>query len=201
MKAITVKDTILSLVLGLISIQLIFLHVDAHAHNRLLPTGTLLPRNLLANKVGPCGSPRGATVTYLIAGQQLNVQFEEFIDHPGYYRIAFSPSGDLGFDQNVLADQIPDIQGGTLPRPYSKIVTVPNTPCTNCTIQVIQYMTEVNPPSLYFSCADVVILPQGSVLPPINPGPAPAPSGTPPSPTPGASPAPGSSPKSVECIP
>ena len=55
---------------------------------------------------------------------------------------------------------------------------MPNTPCTTCALQVIQVMTE-NPamPSLYYSCADIVILPAGSTLPAQNPGPYPPGSG------------------------
>lgn len=106
------------------------------------------------------------------------VQWDEVIDHPGYYRIAFSPAGDLGFDENVLVPKVldlPDVHS------YETLITVPNTPCTNCTIQMIQYMTENNPPTLYYSCADVEIraadapmpspTPQVSpVIPPTNTG-------------------------------
>lgn len=166
------------------SLLSLLITTQVFAHARLLPGGTLPPRNILANKSGPCGSPRTTTPTFLIAGQQLTVQFEEFVEHPGFYRIAFSPSGDLGFDQNILLNNILDVQGGALPHNYSRVVTVPNTPCNQCTIQMIQYMTENNPPSLYFSCADIVILPQGSVLPTTNPSPTPTASASPqPTPT------------------
>jgi hypothetical protein len=154
----------------------ILIPTASFAHTRILPTGTLLPRNTIANKVGPCGVPRGTTVTYLIAGQPLTVQFEEYIEHTGHYRIAFSPAADADFDTNVLVDNIPDKPGATATNPneYSQNITVPNTPCTNCTIQVIQVMLD-NPamPTDYFSCADIVILPAGSTLPAQNPGPYP----------------------------
>ncbi|HUP56636.1 MAG TPA: SCE4755 family polysaccharide monooxygenase-like protein [Bdellovibrionota bacterium] len=149
---------------------------NAFGHARFLAGGTLLPRNNIANKVGPCGSSRTNLPTFLIAGQQLTVQWDEFIEHPGYYRIAFSPADDLGFDQNIILNNIPDLPGATPanPRVYSRTITVPSTPCQRCTLQLIQYMTE-NPalPELYFSCADIVILPVGSTLPTPNPSPTP----------------------------
>jgi hypothetical protein len=48
-------------------------------------------------KVGPCGRLGGARtdlVTTVRPGQGLEVVFDEIIDHPGYYRIAFDPAGD-----------------------------------------------------------------------------------------------------------
>lgn len=160
---------------------------DAFAHARLRAGGSLLARNTLSNKVGPCGSARTNLPTFLIAGQSLTVQWEEFIEHPGYYRIAFSPANDQGFDANVLADVIPDRPGASPGNPnlYQQVVTVPSTPCNFCTIQMIQYMTEdpLNP-SLYFSCADIVILPAGSTLPSPNPSPTSSAPPSPPSPPP-----------------
>jgi hypothetical protein len=116
------------------------------------------PRDLEAHKTGPCGpTTRSATPTELVAGETLIVGFTETIEHPGYYRIAFAPAAETGFDENVLLDDIPDIQGGAMPHMYMSEVVVPDQPCEDCTIQLIQYMTETNPPSLYFSCADVII--------------------------------------------
>ena len=131
---------------------------SASPHARLLPAGALKPRNTNAgNKGGPCGAARTSQPTVLAPGQSLTVEWEELIDHPGYYRIAFSPSNDRGFDQNILADHLTDLQGGALPHRYSATVTVPTAPCEQCTIQLIQYMTESQPASLYYSCADIAI--------------------------------------------
>ncbi|MBC7386902.1 MAG: lytic polysaccharide monooxygenase [Cryobacterium sp.] len=135
-----------------------------HAHSRLLLNGTTPPRNASSGlKVGPCGNvPRTSSPTVLTAGQTLKVQWEEVIDHPGYYRIAFSPAADAGFDANILAARIDDLPNV---HAYETNVTVPSTPCTNCTLQLIQYMTENNPPTLYYSCADVEIRAAGSPMP------------------------------------
>ncbi|MDX2010609.1 MAG: SCE4755 family polysaccharide monooxygenase-like protein [Myxococcaceae bacterium] len=127
-------------------------------------------------KVGPCG--RGATdlrttrVTTFTAGDTIEVVWDETVNHPGYYRISFDLDGqdfymprsftDADGGLNVLVDNIPDA-----PRPnqrYTMRVRLPDTPCTNCTLQVIQMMTD-KPPygdgnDIYFQCADLVLLPR-----------------------------------------
>ena len=127
-------------------------------------------------KVGPCG--RGATdlrtgrVTTFTAGDTIEVVWDETINHPGHYHISFDVDGqdfylprsftDADGGLNVLIDAIPDA-----PRPnqrYTVRVRLPDTPCTNCTLQVIQMMTD-KPPygdgnDIYFQCADLVLLPR-----------------------------------------
>jgi uncharacterized protein (TIGR03382 family) len=60
-----------------------------------------------------------------------------------------------------------DIQGPPLPgapRPYSVDITLPNVECSNCTLQMIQMMTD-NPPyttdalsdDIYYQCADITL--------------------------------------------
>ncbi len=137
---------------------------DAFAHARFRLQGTTPPRNTSAGlKSGPCGNvARTASPTVLEAGQQLTLQWEETVNHPGYYRIAFSPANDAGFDQNIW---VPNVLDTGDRNQYNVTITVPNTPCTGCTIQMIQYMTENNPPSLYYSCADIEIRAAGSPMP------------------------------------
>ena len=80
----------------------------AFAHARLTsPT----PRNTAANKTGPCGVARTANATNFMPGQTITVTWAETVNHPGYYRIAFSPSADMGFDANVLLNNIPNPAG------------------------------------------------------------------------------------------
>ena len=96
-------------------------------------------------------------------GQTITVTWAETVNHPGYYRIAFSPSGDTGFDANVLMNNIPNPAG--LQATNSATVTLPATPCTQCTLQLIQVMTESTPPSNYYSCADITIGPAANPPP------------------------------------
>jgi uncharacterized protein (TIGR03382 family) len=128
-------------------------------------------------KEAPCGalnSTRGANVTTLAPGSTLTIDFKETIEHPGHYRISFDQDGQDFFmptdyvtntegQLNVVDDMIPDLTTTPLPaggRPYQVTITLPNVECTNCTIQLIQMMTE-NPPfdqnDVYFSCADITL--------------------------------------------
>jgi hypothetical protein len=165
-------------------------------HARILPAGPVPPRdpNPGIKAPAPCGpaAPGSGVRTILTAGSVLNFRWEETINHPGQYRIAFSPDGVNGFDQNILAT-IPDVQdGGGLPHQYNANITLPNTPCNNCALQLIQVMTDRNPPTNYYSCADIMLVPAAT------PTPTPAPSPTPsPTPMPGATPGPTPSPTPV----
>jgi MYXO-CTERM domain-containing protein len=129
-------------------------------------------------KQGPCGvagSTRGTTVTTLAPGSTITVQWNETIDHPGHYRISFDMDGNdfvvpptsTGSTEgmtNVIKDLIMDVQGGTVPRPYTFDITLPDMECNNCTLQVIQLMTDKPPyttdalsDDIYYQCADITL--------------------------------------------
>lgn len=109
-------------------------------------------------KVGPCGryAPGTGPRTELAAGSRVTVRFEETVDHPGYFRIAFAPDGDAGYDEHVLVPEIAVRRDDPRPHQYSVDVQLPDTPCDGCSLQVVQSMLE-DParPRLYFSCADL----------------------------------------------
>lgn len=158
-----------------------FFGVKVFAHARLLPNGVINPRlgpggvNSAGIKTGPCGGlARSAQPSVLAPGSTITVNWEETIDHPGRFEIYFSPGGDTGFQ---LLKTIPDNQGAGMPLPhqFSTTVTLPNVNCVDCTLQLIQVMTE-NPanPSLYYSCSDIR-LQAGSTNPLPTPVPAPGP--------------------------
>ncbi len=130
----------------------------AWGHARLL---TPTPRtNDSGIKTGPCGgiAPTGNPTVYA-PGSTIMVEFEETIEHPGHYRIAFSPGNDEGFDDNVLMDNIPDEPGATTDNPnrYSQPVILPDMECEGCTLQLIQCMTETGACVNYYSCADITL--------------------------------------------
>ena len=130
-------------------------------------------------KVCPCGGvPMGNSPTILVAGQPYTVTWTEFVDHPGYYKIFFSPANDQNFIE--LAKIIDNQNGGD----YSyTIPAFPNTPTDHGTLQLIQYMTETDPPGLYCSCADIKVV--TGVAPPPPPAPPMPPPVMPPAPPPG----------------
>ena len=123
-------------------------------------------------KDGPCGqtgSTRTQNVTTFSPGETITVSWDEYVDHPGHFRIAFDADGDddfvdpatmMEFDSNssVLMDNIADTTGGT----SSVQVTLPNVECDNCTLQVIQVMYDKPPYTtpgndIYYQCADLVL--------------------------------------------
>jgi len=135
----------------------------ALGHARLLPNSAFSPRDtrdgIKPTSGAPCGSTqRSANPVILKAGQEVEIEFEETINHPGYFRILFSPANDLGFENNIIVDRIEDnLPADVRDRKFKATITVPTTLCDNCTIQMIQVMTENNMERPYFSCVDVQI--------------------------------------------
>lgn len=133
-------------------------------------------------KDAPCGMGDGArsgNVTTFTAGETITVEWDEYINHPGHYRIAFDADGqddfvdpnclsdcdsrdmviELNTNDAVLMDGIEDKSGGT----YAVDVTLPNITCDNCTLQVIQVMTDKPPYTIggndnYYQCADLILV-------------------------------------------
>ncbi len=137
-----------------------------------------------------------ANVYTALPGSTLRLTWAETINHPGYYRVSFQQDGSVfrippavgvggfptenltgmtdpgGSGSLILADRIAD---GTL----SLDVVLPNVECTNCTLQLIQLMTDKPPytvdalsDDIYFQCLDLVL---STTAPPpvdaaINPG-------------------------------
>ena len=139
----------------------------AEAHTRWDPTGLVKPRTNDTNgKVSPCGGHTRGEPVVLQAGSTVEVAFESNIYHQGAFRIAFSPANDQGFDDHVLADNIPDIEN----QPNrTHTITLPDIACTDCTLQLIQTMLDRSPPSNYFSCADIQLVranPEADITPP-----------------------------------
>lgn len=155
-------------------------------------------------KLGPCeGRPRGSTTTFA-PGTTIAVRWDETIDHPSHYRIAFSESGQASFvdpatkddkdgGPGILLDGIADKQGGL----YCQEVKLPDVACTQCVLQVIQVMYDKGPTfgdnDLYYRCADLVLDPGASAPPahltscavPVPPDPTPdAGAGASPTPSP-----------------
>ena len=122
-------------------------------------------------KAGPCGkagSTRGTNVAEFAPGETINVEWDETVDHPGHYRIAFDDDGNDFTNPNnpddnfptTMVEPIADKAGGH----YSQSITLPTTPCENCTLQLIQVVTTAVPyNSFYFQCADIRIT--GSAVP------------------------------------
>ena len=147
-------------------------------------------------KQGPCGKTngeRGSNIYTYRPNEKVTIALDEFIPHPGYFRISFAQESDAEFvnprtvdpinrecmndpadkcgapdffnNPGVLADNLsPHTRG--FPKQYSWEVTMPDVECENCTLQVIQVMTDGFPihapydPSytvddVYYQCIDI----------------------------------------------
>jgi len=137
-------------------------------------SGTSTSPDLVNQKVGPCGlAGRSARVTTLLPGSTITVLFDEAINHPGEFRVAFDVDGDDdlappawdGTTWNtppavvLLAEHVPDLAPGV--RRGEVRVTLPSVACTRCTLQLMQAMTDKPPligdDDFYFMCADLVL--------------------------------------------
>lgn len=127
-------------------------------------------------KDGPCGeegSTRGDVIYTFEAGSTIRLEWDEFIPHPGYYRIAFDDDGQDDFvdpadyddfytNDTVLVDNLFPHSRNEVDGTWVYDLELPNAPCTNCTLQLVQMMTD-KPPyvvgtnDLYFNCIDVVL--------------------------------------------
>lgn len=125
---------------------------------------------------GVTGSTRSLNPTVLEPGATITVRWTETINHPGHYRISFDADGEdfyipLAADDiqpagtnNILIDGIADV--ATPNSTYSAEITLPDQPCENCTLQLIQMMTD-KPPygdgnDIYYLCADIALRPGGA---------------------------------------
>lgn len=141
---------------------------DGYSENKACPCG-VGPNDQYCSDPNNRSDPNRSTdVTSYAAGETITIQAHEVIGHSGRWRVAFDSDGaDLtDFNANILLD-IPDPSGndgnvgqGDL---WEFVVTLPNTPCTNCTLQLIQVMNgnTVDPvpdpvgESSYYQCADL----------------------------------------------
>lgn len=153
----------------LLLILLVGESTDVLAHARLKIDGLVKPRSTNPGlKTGPCGNvARTTTPTVLTPGQTIDIEWEETIDHPGSFKFSFSPANDQGFDTNLIKEVVDTQNTAPLPHFYKTTLTLPNISCTACTLQLIQVMTDSNPASFYYSCADIQLV-AADFAPPAN---------------------------------
>lgn len=154
----------------------VFAPLAALAHSELTDPDPRSPCVNATNcKTSPCGTiPTGAVTKTFFVGSSYDIAWNETIEHPGNYRLALSTNGDLGFNNYILQDLIPDMPNA--PNSYTWAWTVPNTANCNpkCVLQLIQIMSD-NPGTTYYNCADIQILPAGAATPTPTPAPTPTP--------------------------
>ena len=148
-------------------------------------------------KSAPCGRPdgeRGSEVYTYSPGETIKVSWVEYVGHPGYYRIAFDSdghddfkdpasirpagracgvgepncgAGDFYNNATVLIDDFGRHDDSPHGKRYSVDVKLPDVECENCTLQILQVMTEQdkapydpsaeNADDLYHQCVDLTL--------------------------------------------
>lgn len=174
----------------------------AAAHVRITSPTPRLSDQLKERHCGMAGSPRANVQTYR-PGSTLHLVWDEYVVHPGWFRVSFQQNGDTfevppasnGPAGSGVAGNYPteDLTGKTDPATGSLIiadriphgtlsldVTLPNVECNNCTLQLTQMMTDKPPYSaatssddIYYACVDLVL----SATAPPSPTPTPETSG------------------------
>ncbi|WP_141733163.1 SCE4755 family polysaccharide monooxygenase-like protein [Oligoflexus tunisiensis] len=128
----------------------------------------LIPRNSSDGNKGDAASPCGPAITrsanpvVLVVGETVTAEFEETIGHVGTFQLNFSQTGQVNFTTLAPAQTDDNTAVGAVPNKGQFQFTVPNTPCTDCTIQFVQDMGGT---LHYKSCVDVIITPANAPAP------------------------------------
>jgi uncharacterized protein (TIGR03382 family) len=147
------------------------------------------PRSSTVLKERHCGATGSAraNITMLPPGSPMHLVWDEYVVHPGWFRVSFQQNGDTfeippasnGKTGSGAASNFPteDLTGKTDPGTGSLIIadrivhgtlsldfTLPNVECNNCTLQLIQMMTDgstyttaTTSSNIYFACVDLVL--------------------------------------------
>jgi MYXO-CTERM domain-containing protein len=157
----------------------------AAAHVRITSPTPRSSDQLKERHCGMAGGTRANVQTYK-PGSPLHLVWDEYIVHPGWFRVSFQQNGDTfeippvstgpsstgpsnyptenltgktdpATGSLIIADRITH---GTL----SLDITLPNVECSNCTLQLIQMMIDkptysiaTTSDDIYFACVDLVL--------------------------------------------
>ena len=144
-------------------------------------------------KITPCGVDSTVTytatnaVTTVHVGDKVTLNWIETIPHDGHFRIALAINSRseltdpavtqmnsdgtaemvaISSSYPVLADDLFEHTAASVSpgKTYTYTVTIPNTPCAKCTLQLLQFMANhpLDPSYFYHQCADFTILAAGA---------------------------------------
>jgi len=173
----------------------------ALAHFKLMSPASMTAQDATygdPQKGAPCG-PNGAitetgAITQVMTGGMLTVTIDETIAHPGHYRVAIAQDlaglppapivtaagGDQCANTTIQTNPtMPVLKDGLFPHtatfsgPQTAQIQLPaGFTCTNCIVQVIEYMKNHGAPCFYYHCARVTIT-DTPAAPDAGPGPGP----------------------------
>jgi uncharacterized protein (TIGR03382 family) len=170
----------------LAALAILVVPAAAAAHVRITSPTPRSSDQLKERHCGQTGSARANVQTFR-PGSPLHLVWDEYIVHPGWFRISFQQNGDTfeippasnGKTGSGAASNYPteDLTGKTDPGTGSLIIadrikhgtlsmdiTLPSVECNDCTLQLIQMMTDKPPyatattsDDIYFACVDLVL--------------------------------------------
>ena len=157
---------------------------SAGAHARLLSP---VPRTDAdgVKTAPPCGppavNPADASVTTYMQGQEIEVRFEETVQHTGCFVVQLLENN---YQKQTMLLHVPDLGNTTLNQPIVHKVKLPDgVACNGCALQLQQVMSGTVCPanvipdaSTYYSCASINITYADGGLPPPSEASAPPPS-------------------------
>lgn len=166
MKSLLKAPCLLPIFTGMIATQSVYGHIILTSHTARDGRDAI--------KQGPCGranSERSENVYVFEPGETITLEWDEFIPHPGHFRVAFDAEGDDDFvdpadyddfytNDTVLLDNLYPHTRAESQGVYTQEVTLPDVECERCTLQLTQMMTdkppyEVGTNDLYYNCIDI----------------------------------------------
>jgi hypothetical protein len=148
---------------------------DAAAHMKLLfPADRIMTNDRGDPQKGTANcaaGPRTNMRTVLKAGATIMLEWTETVSHPGHFRIAFDDDGEDAFRDpdgiNVMNPPVMPVladglfrDGHMSGRRLMHPLKLPNVVCKNCTLQILQIMTD-NEDVIYRHCADIELTMDG----------------------------------------
>jgi hypothetical protein len=110
----------------------------------------------------PCAqAEKGAPVSTHKSSERIFVRWDETVYRPGTFSIDFSERSDGNFIN--LVSNIPHNINPETSKSYSLYIQLPNVTCANCTLRVVQVLSDVINPldAFLYSCSDIQLEPGG----------------------------------------
>jgi len=164
---------------ALLAVVLLGFAAPAYAHFKLNAPASMTAQDAIGDpqKTGPCPNiAETGAVTTVPVGGMLAVTVDETIDHPGHYRVAIAQDaaglpappivtglncGSAPIQANptmpVLADGLFTNLTSAMGEATVQVQLPAGFTCTNCVVQVLEFMSAHAEPCFYYHCARVTI--------------------------------------------
>ena len=160
-------------------VTMLLLSASAHAHFSLVNPASALQTDDGGKGGPPCGLGLDSNVvTEVLGGHPVPLRIQEFVFHPGHYRVALSVNSRSELPPDPAVQQSNGSSVSTLIQNPAKApiladglfahvdpptgdwtseVILPNLNCEKCTLQVSEFMAQHGAPYFYHHCANLKI--------------------------------------------